>query len=290
MNPSRNQHHLEDEIDLGILLLKVTKSLSRYRYIILIFVILGAGGGISAYYSQTAKFGSDMIIESSILTEAYSNTMTETLERLIAEQNITLLSEKLNITTEQADHLIDISVKSISESKIDDETKNRIFKIHIETSNNEILADLQKGLISFLENNEYVKKRIDLKKGRLKKLISKVGKEIKEIDNLKAKINKNLISQQSGSNNLVIIDPTNVYENALDLYKEEIFYQESLELSSSIHLIEGFVAFKKPVSPKLLKSIVIGFALGLFLALGIVILLELRDYLKKLDEEMSANS
>jgi len=288
---STNNQNTDDEIDLGILLLKIVKSISKYKLIIFLSTIVGIGLGIGAYQLQTPKYESDMIIQSSILTEAYSNTLTETLERLIKEGNTALLSEKLSLSIDQSSFISSIQVESISETgATEDATKNRIFKIHVETTSNAILKDLQFGLISFLENNEYVKKRVNLSKNRLEKLISKVGQEIKEIDSLKTQINQNLLSQKSGSNNLVILDPTTVYSEALTLYKDEIGYQNSLELSNSIQLIEGFVAFKKPASPKLSISIVIGLFLGFLVAVGFIIFKELNSYLRKLDQEISANS
>ena len=291
MNPVDNHNQGEDEIDLGILLLKITKSISKYKLSLMLFPLIGIALGVGAYYKQIPKYESDMIIKSSILTEAYSNTLTETLERLIKEGNVGLLSQKLGLTEDESSFLSSIQVESISETKTgDDATENRIFKIHVETTSNDILKDLQTGLISFLENNEYVKKRVTLSKNRLEKLISKVGQEIREIDSLKLQINKSLLRQQSGNNNLVVLDPTNVYSKALSLYKDEINYQNNLELSNSIHLIEGFVAFQKPASPKLSISIIIGLFVGFFMAIGIIIFKELGTYLKKLNQEISANS
>lgn len=283
------QDNSSDEIDLGVLILKITKSISKHKLMMIISILVGIGIGFGIHYSQTPKYESDMIIQSNILTEAYSNTLTETLERLIKEENIDLISNKLSLNKDQASSLSGIKVESITETQTtDDITENRIFKIHVEITNNGVLNDLQRGLIAFLENNEYVKKRVELTRSRLKNLISKVGTEIKEIDSLKSKISKGLIQQQSGNNNLVILDPTTVYSKALSLYKEEISYQQSLELSNSIQLIEGFVAFQKPASPKLSINLVIGFMLGLFFAIGFIIFNGLRTYLRKLDQEMTS--
>jgi uncharacterized protein involved in exopolysaccharide biosynthesis len=50
------------------------------------------------------------------------------------------------------------------------------------------------------------------------------------------------------------------------LNKERINLQNSLQTINSIQLVEGFTAFEKPVSPKLVRSLSYGTFLGLLFA------------------------
>ncbi len=273
-----------DEIDLGELLLKLFKIVNRNKLILIIFTTLGMAGGIARYYLKVPVYESSMMLRSDILTEAYSETLTDNLKRLIEERNDALLSEKLSITAEEASHLVDIKVESVEEANTPvGAVKNIIFLISVEITDNGILENLQAGIVNFLENNEFVKKRIDLRRKRFEALVSQVNKEIKEIDSLKKRMNEGIIYNQQGAN-LVVLDPSNVYEKALSLFKEELTYQENLELIDSIQLIEGFTAFKNPIAPKLSLSGGSGLLVGLFLALIIVFTRETISYLKSIDK------
>ncbi len=273
-----------DEIDLGELLLKLFKIIDKNKLTLIIFTALGMAGGITRYYLKVPVYESSMMLRSDILTEAYSETLTDNLKRLIEERNDTLLSEKLSITAEQAFHLVDIKVESVEEANTPvGAVKNIIFLISVEITDNGILENLQAGIVNFLENNEFVKKRIDLRRKRFEALVSQVNKEIKEIDSLKKRMNKGMIYNQQGGN-LVVLDPSNVYEKALNLFKEELTYQENLELIDSIQLIEGFTAFNNPIAPRLSISGGGGLLVGLFLALMIMLTRETISYLKSIDK------
>lgn len=273
-----------DEIDLGELLLKLFKIVNRNKLILIIFTTLGMAGGITRYYLKVPVYESSMMLRSDILTEAYSETLTDNLKRLIEERNDALLSEKLSITAEEASHLVDIKVESVEEANTPvGAVKNIIFLISVEITDNGILDNLQAGIVNFLENNEFVKKRIDLRRKRFEALVSQVNKEIKEIDSLKKRMNEGIIYNQQGAS-LVVLDPSNIYEKALNLFKEELTYQENLELIDSIQLIEGFTAFNKPIAPRLSISGGSGLLVGLFLALIIVFTRETISYLKSIDK------
>ena len=273
-----------DEIDLGELLLKLFKIVNRNKFTLLILTALGVALGTLNYYLKEPIYESSMMLRSDILTEAYSETLTDNLKRLIQERNDALLSEKLSITAEEASHLVDIKVESVEEANTPvGAVKNIIFLISVEITDNGILENLQAGIVNFLENNEFVKKRIDLRRKRFEALVSQVNVEIKEIDSLKKRMNEGIIYNQQGAN-LVVLDPSNVYEKALSLFKEELTYQENLELIDSIQLIEGFTAFKNPIAPRLSISGGSGLLVGLFLALIIVFTRETISYLKSIDK------
>lgn len=271
-----------DEIDLGQLLLRIVKLGSKYRILILVSVLVGAIAGY-LYYSLTPPvYSSSMMLQSDILTEAYSETLTENLKKLIDEKNHNALADKLSIKQEQAAQLVDIKVESIEGSSgAEGAVENFIFLISVEIRDNSVLLDLQDGIISFLENNEFVKKRIDLKKVRFKALIDQMNSEGVELDSLKDLINSKLT--KGDRNNLVLLDPSNVYEQAIKTYKEELVYQERLALIESIQLIEGFTAFSRPLKPRLILSTASGFFIGLLLSFMFIFLREAKIYLKSID-------
>lgn len=271
-----------DEIDLGQLAIRIIKLGTKYRILITLCTLLGAIAGYAYYKLVNPIYSSSMMLQSDILTEAYSETLTENLKKLIDEKNTYSLSKKLSIEEVQASQLVDIKVESVEGSPgAEGTTENFIFLISVETKDNSILSNLETGIISFLENNEFVKKRIDLRKIRLKALIDQMDSEGLELDSLKDLINTKLIN--GDRNNLVLLDPSNVYEQAIKTYKEELIYQERLALIESIQLIEGFTAFNKPLRPRLILSLAVGLFTVLILAFAFICFRETRLYLKSIE-------
>ncbi len=271
-----------DEIDLGELLLKLSKIVNRNKWTMILLTIAGMILGILHFSLKSPVFESSMMLRSNILTQAYSETLANNLKRLIEERNDTLLSRRLKVSIEEASHLKDIKVESVVETEAaEGSAGNVIFIISVEVTDNAILNNLQTGIMSFLENNEFVKKRIDLKRDRLETLISKVKLEIQEIDSLKKRVNQAITYNEQGG--VVVLDPTNVYSKALALYKEELSYQQGLELIDSTQLIEGFTAFNRPIKPRMLHSAGGGLLAGLFLAFGLIFIRETRSYLRSIE-------
>lgn len=280
----RDTHtHNSDEIDLGDLLLKLTRVVSRHRRILVVFVLVGLVLSFIYNNLKSPVFESSMMLRSAILTEAYSETLTDNLKKLIDERNDTLLSKKLNITVEQAGHLKDIKVESVEDTEgAEGATKNYIFLISVEITDNGVLPMLEIGIMNFLESNTFVHTRIELKRKRLNALLTKVNNEIKEIDSLKMTVNRAMSINSDGG--VVVLDPTNVYSKALALYKEELSYQESLALIDSIQLIEGFTPFNRPVSPRLSISLASGLGLAILIAVLTIFIIETQNFLKALDK------
>ncbi len=273
-----------DEIDLGELLLRLTKVVSRHIIKIAGLTFMGVTLGVVYFNLKKPVYESSMMLQSDILTEAYSETLTDNLKKLIDERNSSLIAKKLSIDETQAAALVDIKVESVADvSGAEGATKNFIFLITVETSDNNVLPDLEIGIIQFLKNNHFVKKRVTLKQERYQALVDQMKSEAKELDSLKRLVNEGVVNKNTGGN-LVLLDPSNIYEQALKTYKEELSYQEQLELIESIQLIEGFTAFNRPLRPKLAISIASGFGLGIILAGMLIFVIETRRYLRSIDK------
>lgn len=278
-------HSEQDEIDLGQLLLKLVRVFSKYKIGIIISIFVGAFAGYGYYSIKTPIYESSMMLRSNILTEAYSITLTNNLKKLIDEQGYRALAEKLNLSLEEAPALRDIKVESVETSGSEALAKNSIFLISVEITDNGILTNLENGIVQYLENNEYVKKRIELDRNRNLVLLEKVRKDIREMDSLKNSVLQGKLYTAISGNNVAFFDPTDIYEKIMLLNKEEVSYLQNLELINSIQLIEGFTAFERPISPKRLVSIASGGLLAFFVMLIFIFVMEIKSYTKKLESE-----
>ena len=132
-------------------------------------------------------------------------------------------------------------------------------------TDNNILDELQAGLVYGFENNAYIKRRLDVKKAELKELIYKTSAEIQRLDSTK-KIVENIISGKEKSAPSLIIDGSSVNRQLIEMNEKLISFQESLEFNNAVQVLQGFEKFSKPDGPKLIPWLVIG--LLVFLTFG----------------------
>jgi hypothetical protein len=278
-----------DEIDLIELLAKFIKAVANnVRLLIFSFVIGTILGG--AFFQFAPKvYEGKMILLSDILTESYSERITESLDNLIKEDNDKLLSQRLGITEEEASSIQKVEIENVKQKESRDEkSESATFIVTVRTKNKNSLSNLQEGLINYLRNNEYVKIRVRQRENYYKSMIEKVGQEISSLDSLK----KRLFSGQpiySKSAEMMLVDPTNIYSKIIELNKEQINYRNGLELVNSIQLVEGFTVYNKPVSPKLSISLIAGSSLGIFFVFVLIAFKAVRKLVKLSEEKLGKN-
>ncbi len=278
-----------DEIDLIELLAKVTLGIkNNFRSLVLAFVI-GSLLGLAFYQFVPKVYESNMIIQSDILTESYGERIAESMDLLIREQNFEILGSRMGISLEKAASIKKIKIESVKQKQTNTtEKENNTFIITVRTTDNNLLPDLQNGLINYLRNNEFVKVRVRQRQDYYKAMIEKVGQEISSLDSLK----KRLFTGKpiySNSAEMMLVDPTNIYSKIIELNKEQINYKNGLELVNSIQLVEGFTIYKKPVSPKLSISLTAGASIGVFFVLTLIAIKGLRKIVELSEEKLGKN-
>ena len=252
-----------DEIDLLELFAKFVLLIKRNTIIIILAFFIGGILGFVHFQFSRKVYESKMILLSDILTSSYSERITESLDRLISENNIKILSERLKSSEEDARKIVKIQIESVKQNKAKDEKENEIFIVTVRVVDKSILPTLQENIVSYLRNNEFVKIRVAQRKTYATDVIGKIDEQLVDLEQLKARISKGELAQGS-KENMVLFDPTTVHGKILELNKERTTLQNSLETINSIQLVEGFTVFENPVSPKLLYSLSGGASLGLF--------------------------
>ncbi len=127
-----------------------------------------------------------------------------------------------------------------------------------------ILEDLQKAVIYGLENNEYVKEKVNFKRDNATKMIASVNREIAKLDSTKKKIESNNTGKSPGSSSF-IVDISDVNVQMITLNEKLFQYQETLKFVDAIQLLQNFEKYSKPASPRLLKMLLSGFLGGIFI-------------------------
>lgn len=183
-----------------------------------------------------------------------------------------VLREQLNNVTEEKQDLVERVMQ-----RLEIENKNA-YEISVYVYDPSIMKPLEKGLVDYFGNNNYIKRRIEGNKRKLEARKVKLESELTKLDSLKAALFRNYqsLSQKSrGSNNVVVGDeglanPLDVFTRDLALHKELQEVEERLYLNPDFEVVDGFTSFKEPESASLLD--VLAISLVLSIVIGYLIL------------------
>lgn len=257
-----------DEIDLVQLFVNSIKTLRKHLVLLITCVIVGVLISWGIYTTRPKVFESRMLVYSDILTESYMEKLGKNIERIINEKNFSLLSKRLGLTEDEAKSFVGISVESPLENQPTLEEKGKLFMmLKVEITDNSILPKLQQGLIQYIENNDFVKVRVEQKKKYYTELINKLSVEIEKIEVIKDRVGQGTFKSDGGT---YLVEPTNLFLTSISLSKERLEYQQKLELINSMQVVEGFTPFNRKIKPKFSTMLPIGFMGGLFVAFGII--------------------
>lgn len=279
-----SERQISEEIDVVGLLAKGVMAIRNNFKTLLLAFLIGAAGGLIFYKVYPKRYSSRMVIQSDILTEAFVASIAKNLGQLLIEGNSREVSKKLGITPTEASNIFSIDIENINSKKEKPEELPNAFLVTVEVFDNAVLPKLQKSIISFLSNNEYVKVREKQHRDYYKGMIAKVDKEMNSLDSMK----RTLFTHKAKSFDVLLMDPTNIYRMAVELSKEKIGYQNKLELVNSVQLVEGFTTYDKTFFPKLSFSLVGGTLLSTILVsivLACKALLTMVDLSKKKIEQ-----
>jgi hypothetical protein len=196
------------------------------------------------------------------------------------------------------EQLTTLAAQTKSEGVIEDvleriEIENRhAFEITVRTLSPTIIGYIQKALVTYLHDNEYIKKRIESNQISLRARREKLINDLGEMDSLKGIIYANYksmaVQQRQGSNNVILSDksvtnPVEIYEQDLIIYNQLQVVDEQLRLQRDFEVVEGFTEFTEPATPGLFRTVFYSLLLGIVVAYLDVALRALNRYLISLN-------
>jgi hypothetical protein len=285
-------------------------------------ILIGIAGGISySLFLKKKYYSTTMILSSEYLNKRIVDNTIEKLNLLAEEDSKQGLAKILNISDSLAAKIHDFEAKPFvaeaelielevlkeqlrnfqSDKKNDQVIKQVIDRIEIENRhayeitvrvyNPTVVYDLQKALVNYFKNNEYLKKRVEITKSNLEARKNKLIGESQKLDSLKAVIYENYqnmaTQSRQGSNNVILSDkavtnPIEIFSQDIDLYNQIQAINRSLYLQDDFELVDGFTEFSKPSSEGILRISAYAILIAIGLGYLIVALSRFNTYLDKL--------
>ena len=276
----------KDEIDLyfiysklGNLANRVNRRLSYflkllkiYKWLLVLFMLLGGGVGYLAYYVTKPYYSSSMTLMLSNIRNEFIEDQLNKLSIMIAEDNFDEVAKRLEISPEAAMQIKEMNFSNLDEERIEEDSvlTGSPFKIEVLLYDRELFETMEPALTNFLESNRYFAKQKRIKQKQLESLISKLDEEITSIDSMKNEVG----SPRGPVNGFVYgqpIDPTNLYKESISMFKEQASLTASLERLDNVAVITGFAPRLYPTGPNLLKYVLIGVAVAFLVGVIVII-------------------
>jgi hypothetical protein len=165
-----------------------------------------------------------------------------------------VLREQLNNVTVEKKDLVEKVI-----DRLEIENKNA-YEISVYVYDPNTVKPLEKALVEYFRNNNYIKLRIESNKRNLIARKAKLERELRKLDSLKTVLFQNyqsLAQKSRGSNNVVVggeeglTNPLEVFSTDLELHQELQEIERSLYLSPDFEVVDGFTSFKEPESASL---------------------------------------
>ncbi|HEV8287272.1 MAG TPA: hypothetical protein VGQ09_23350 [Chitinophagaceae bacterium] len=278
------QNNSSEDIDLIKLLEKTVLFFRRFRIAFIIAIFAGILLGSLGYFLIPKIYKSRLILHSAYLTNSEQIEIINYWNELLKRGEYKTLAQILNCSEDSLHELASLEAAEIL--KVFTPTNPNGFYIDAKVKNNSILNGLQKAIVYGLNNTDFVKRKLEVRKETLKELINKVSIEINKLDSVKISI-ENIISNKEKNSSSLMLDVSGVNRQLIDMNEKLLSYSEELKFMGSVQVLQGFIPLTTPVSISLKVMIL----LGLILCLSITYIFSLFSYVKdRLKKRAIANA
>jgi hypothetical protein len=268
----------EDEVDLISLLERAALFFRRFRLLFIAAAIIGILLGCVVYFISPKIYKSRMILHSSYLTNMEQIEIIDYWNELLKRNEKGTLAQILGCDGPMVNDLVSCEAAEILKNY--SATNPNGFYVDVKVKNNSILPGLQMALVNGLNNTEFLKQKLTVKRANLKQLIDKVAIEVDKLDSTKSSIEK-IVSNREKNSSALMIDVTGVNRQLVDMNEKLLGYQEELKFLSGVQVVQGFLPFNTPVSISLKVLVILGLIVCLSLAYLATLVIFVNDRLKK---------
>lgn len=275
-------NNTNEEIDIKQIIINSFTFIKRYKIVWLISIIAGVVAGIYKYNNSKIYYQAEMIVTSGLLYEQPEGTYNTDLQSIISilrqleskvkEKNYDFAKNSLKIN--DISFLKNISLSIISEKSLA-KTEPKNIKIQVEVYDKEKINELEKGIIDYCNNNEYILNRFK----EQKEIISLFAEILSEKIILADSLEKIMTTTKLNTNDVVFMDFSD-WTDVVDLEIAMQKYDNYLNITSPLIIVQKISKYPDVMDDRLKKSViffVLTIILGIFFAFMIEILKILKN-------------
>ena len=287
MESNQKTQDNNDDLDLLSLIEKALFFLRQFWKPIFICTFLGLLLGLTYYFLSPKQYESRLLLQSRVLTNKEQIEIIETWKELIRKREYAALARITSTDVALLKKIKKISADEIQKLYVQNNPNG--FYVDVMVTDTAVLRQVESAIINGLEHSAYVRERVASKKAFFNEMIANIQVEISKLESTKRVIDSMIRNKPSGSTSL-LLDVSNLNGQWVGLNEKLLSFREELRFTRAVQVLQHFTPSEKQESPKLLKSIVISTAAGLFIGYMIAILLSIRQKLRLRTRVMRARN
>ena len=266
-----------EDIDLLALTQRIILFFRKYKWLFLVSAIMGLAFGYLTYLQMPKVYKSRLILHSFTLSNLDYIQVIDNWNSLIKKSEHTALAQTMN--TDPAVLRKVNQLKGTEIQRVFTASNPNGFYIDVFVTDTAVLDELQAGILTGLENIDYIKKQLTIKKSNLQQLIAQVESEIVKLDSTKSSVEA-IIRNRSGHASSMIIDVSGLNKQLIELNEKLLFYKQDIQFTTAVQVLQGFSKFGKPAGPRLVVWLGLGFIIFMAIAWVIAFFTSIREKLR----------
>lgn len=250
---------MEKEASLLDVVISLIRFLFSFKKHLFIGTVLGLLIGLSFFYLSNKSYESRMTAYTLNLSAEEVTDLVNELALAVKEKDYALISAMTGIKEKSTSKILSIRCSPQLDIESDNfdlkEKEHEVFMVSAVCSDKTFLDTLQQGIVNYVDNNPFVRKRIESSRIQIRQNIIEIDKEITDLRTLKGNLNKLVFTTGRGSN-LFLSDLSVTSSKIVDLTEKRNLFARDLELTNEVNIIKNFVKFAKQSSPRLIISVV----------------------------------
>ena len=258
-----------EEINLLDILASLYATVKRHLLLAILLPLLGAIIGLAVVYNSRDRIESSLLIETSLLSQGESKFLFEQLGKagiipgLAKDERGKVEGFKFEVIEDNSRPISQVDPLQRVERSIFVEVTATVF-------DPKVLPRLQNALIDFVNQSPTVVRHRAEGEKYYGQMIERIDREIAAMEGVK--------KQVDGNSKANYLNPSDLYSQTVDLFKEKIQYEIAREEIKEIHLIKPFDSLTIDAKMSKLLAALIGLGLGFVLFWIVVFLLYFNSY------------
>jgi len=262
---SRSTPTPSDEMDLSELLRRLIDYFRINGRIFLLTCGLCVAVSALLYKLLPRTYAVNMVMESSVLSAREQVEIISNWDDLLNKNGYPILARIFNCSP---DLIASIgSLKAEPVGTVPD--PNSPFILTLETGDTAKIKQLQEVILYGLKNNDYARRRIEVRKENLETAVAKSQQELDKLDST-AKFIQDFKGSGKTSGSEYLLDVSQIPEQRISIMDKLLTYKEKLAFVSDIQVLQEFLRPKKvrPILPVFgIVGLLGGFIIGYFFTL-----------------------
>ncbi|HYF31103.1 MAG TPA: hypothetical protein VD993_08290 [Chitinophagaceae bacterium] len=216
------------------------------RFLFAAILLLGSIGGYCLRYVIAPSYKTHAIFISEMLPSRYCTSLLANLNELRRPANMPELAKTLGISQDAAWQIQgiipDASPKDTFALEKRDSSMS-LFRVTLVLHDMRYIGEIEKGLVNYLENNDYVRRRKEARINNLMEQKTALAEKLQSLDSLRRVVNSSVVPRSQGQGIILgePINPVSIYQAEVAYLRERLLIEERLATIDHIEVLQPFL-------------------------------------------------